>query len=89
MPKVDFRQFQGLEAQNDDSLAKSHMWRRETEVGMVVAYHLDDRLGIECGRRWLSGISAQSKSENPTPKFPISEKAKPHAKKLHRSFCAS
>ena len=45
MPKVDFRQFQEWEAQNDDSLDKIHIQRRHAEVGMAVACHLGGRLG--------------------------------------------
>ena len=44
MPKVDFRQFQEWEAQNDDSLDKIHIQRRDNEAVMVVEYHLGGRL---------------------------------------------
>ena len=47
MPKVDFRQFQEFEAQNDDSLAKVHIQRRCVEAVMVVAYHLGGLVGVE------------------------------------------
>lgn len=50
--KVDFRQFQEWDTQNDDSLAKPHIQRRSAEAGMVVTYHVGGRLGVECGRRW-------------------------------------
>ena len=60
VPKVDFREFQELKAQNDDSQAKSHIQRRCSEAGMVVACHLGGRLGMECGLRWLGGFLAQS-----------------------------
>ena len=46
MPKVEFRDFQEQEARNKAFLAKLYTQRRDTEVGMVVAYHLGDRLGI-------------------------------------------
>ena len=45
MPKVDFREFQDVEARNEGPQAKSYTQRRCTEVGMMFAYHLDGRLG--------------------------------------------
>lgn len=47
--KIDFRQFQELEAQNDGSRATAHMQRRFTEAGMVVACHLGGLLDVEVG----------------------------------------
>ena len=82
MPKVDFRQFQKSETQNDDSLDKIHIQRRYDEVGMVVGYHLGGRRGhgfwSSCS--WLGGFLAQSEmgvisgflwSKIKTPKVPI------------------
>ena len=45
------------EAQNDDSLAKSHTWRKATEAGMVVACHLGGLFEVHAwvavaGRFW-------------------------------------
>ena len=63
-----FRQFQERKAQNDDSLATKHIWRRCDEAGIVVAYHLGGRLGMECDRRWLGGILAQSSLRKSKPR---------------------
>ena len=43
--KVEFREFQECEFQNNASRAKTHMRRSDTEVGMVAAYHLCGRYG--------------------------------------------
>ena len=37
-----------MDARNQGPLAKIYTQRRDTEVGMVVAYHLGDRLGTSC-----------------------------------------
>ena len=50
MPKVEFREFQEYEPQNDASRANLHTRRSDTEVGMVAAYHLAGRPGAGC---WL------------------------------------
>ena len=50
MPKVEFREFQEYEPQNDTSRAKLHIRRSDTEVGMVAACHLGGLLGAGC---WL------------------------------------
>ena len=42
---IDFREFQGCELQNGGSLAKMLVRRRDSEVGMVIEYHLGDHLG--------------------------------------------
>ena len=70
MPKVDFRQFQEWEAQNGDSMTKSHIQRRCAEAGMVVAYHLGARLGMDCVHRRFGGFLAQSKWESQNPESP-------------------
>ena len=41
---IDFREFQS-EPQNGGSLAKMLVRRRDSEVGMVIEYHLGDHLG--------------------------------------------
>ena len=66
MPKVDFRQFQEWEAQNDDSLATTHIQRRCAEVGMEVAYHLGDRLGALCDGlgKWHSRSEILAATDN-------------------------
>ena len=58
MPKVDFRQFQECEAQNDDSMAMPNTQRRYAEVGMVVAYHLGGLSGtsFDCSFNLGKGI---------------------------------
>ena len=61
------------EAQNDVSAAKSHIWRRDTEAGMVVACHLGRCLEMKCGRqwfKWLGGFLARRHWNfgNKTPK---------------------
>ena len=45
MPKVDFREFQEIEARNECLQAESHIQRRYSEVEKLVAYHLGGRLG--------------------------------------------
>ena len=46
VPKVDLREFWGLDAQNEDSTAKIHMSRRDVDVRTVVAYQLGGRLDL-------------------------------------------
>ena len=64
MPKVEFREFQEFEIQNDTSQAKIHMRRSDTEVGMVVAYHLCGRYGhiMLLGRESVSRDVVKSKT---------------------------
>ena len=58
MSKVEFREFQEPEGQNNASRAKMHVQKRHTDVGMVVACHLGGRYGhIMC---W-NGKMAQSR----------------------------
>ena len=54
MPKVEFCEFQEYEPQNNASRAKLHIRRSDTEVGMVVAYHLHGRYGhiMRWGGKW-------------------------------------
>ena len=49
MPKVEFREFQEYEPQNDASRAKLHTRRSDTEVGVVAACHLGGLLGVDNG----------------------------------------
>ena len=49
MPKVEFREFQEHEPQNNASHTKLYIRRGDTEVGMVAAHHLAGRLGADVG----------------------------------------
>jgi hypothetical protein len=54
MPKVEFREFQEYELQNNASRAKLCIRRSDTEVGMVAVYHLGGLLGVDVGcDRWV------------------------------------
>ena len=59
-PKVDFCQFQEHEARNEAFLAKLHIQRRDTVVGMVVACHLGGLLRAWVGVAGFVGTMAQS-----------------------------
>ena len=53
MPKVDFCEFQALEAQIEGSRAKVYIRRRDTEAGVMVACHL---CGLLVAHHVLGGL---------------------------------
>jgi len=62
--KIEFREFQEFEAHNKALRAKLHIRIRDTEVGMVTAYHLWGHLGhIMVSGHGSGGKMAQSQGK--------------------------
>ena len=72
--KVDFRECREREAQNEASVAKIHIWRRDIDVGMLVAYHLGGPVGTACdggGKCWRKMAQTEHGSQQRVRRSPL------------------
>ena len=53
-----------MEARNEVPRAKSHIWRRDSELGIVIEYQIGGRLGHGCESSVVGWKMAQSRMEN-------------------------